>query len=257
MVSRASLRSREGFPLSWDELRIAAGDYTEIGFKFKFGFSAATGTTEGTVWGESDLYSYPASAEAMTISSSSADDTAAGTGARAVSIEALDTDYAEQDISATLNGQTGVSIGTLLRANRIVVNTAGSGGVNAGTLYIGSGTVTSGVPANIYATVEPGRNQTLMCLWTVPAGKTAFLRRVFTSTGGNANTIVTTRLVMRPENEVFQTKDIALMTRAAPVEYPHSIPVPIAAKTDIEMRAAASTGTVDVSATLEMVVVGD
>jgi hypothetical protein len=105
-------------------------------------------------------------------------DTGAGTGARTVTVSGLDNNYDQKVETVTLNGQSGVELNgsTWFRVNRIVVNTAGSGGANAGVLYVGTeASPTSGVPTNKYATVLAGDNQTLMCIYTVPRGYTAFL----------------------------------------------------------------------------------
>ena len=80
------------------------------------------------------------------------------------------------------------------------VLTAGSGGANAGKVYAGTGTITSGVPANKYAVIAIGENQTLMALWTVPAGYTAYIHQLNVSQGATtANKYTTIRLKVRNE----------------------------------------------------------
>src|SRR5210317_2657610 len=117
---------------------------------YKFGQNAVVGNSMETIWQQGGLYSYPPSASTTTVSSSNANDTSAGTGARTVQIVGLDGDYNEISETIILNGQTAVTTtNSFLRVNRGVVLTAGSGGVNAGIIYVGTGTVTLGVPANI------------------------------------------------------------------------------------------------------------
>ena len=225
---------------------------------FKFGYNAAVGSSKETIWEQGGLYAYPASATVMTVSSSSANDTAAGTGARTVEIYGLDADYNEISEIVTLNGQTAVNTTkSYLRINRGVVRSAGSGGANAGTIYAGTGTVTSGVPANVYLSINgDGDNQTLMSLWTVPAGYTAFLTKMTLSTGTSTNTkaVLNASLVARPYGEVFQVKERFTLTDGTHEQF-YTFPLSFAEKTDLEMRAFSSSGSVDfnVSAAMEFI----
>ena len=225
---------------------------------FKFGYNAAVGSSKETIWEQGGLYAYPASATVMTVSSSSANDTAAGTGARTVEIYGLDADYNEISEIVTLNGQTAVNTTkSYLRINRGVVRSAGSGGANAGTIYAGTGTVTSGVPANVYLSINgDGDNQTLMSLWTVPAGYTAFLTKMTVSTGTSTNTkaVLNASLVARPYGEVFQIKERFTLTDGTHEQF-YTFPLSFAEKTDLEMRAFSSSGSVDfnVSAAMEFI----
>jgi hypothetical protein len=83
-----------------------------------------------TIWAEGGLYSYLTAATVLKVSSSSVNDTSAGTGARTVELSGLDADYNEISELVTLNGQTPVNTTKLfLRINRMVVRSAGSGGV--------------------------------------------------------------------------------------------------------------------------------
>ena len=240
------------------ELQVARG---QIGWHetiFKFGYNNNVGSTRETIWEQGGLYAYPASATVMTISSSSTDDTSAGTGARTVEVYGLDANYNPIDEVVTLNGQTPVNTTkAYLRINRGIVRSAGSGGANAGTIYAGTGTVTSGVPANVYLSVNgEGDNQTLMGLWTVPAGYTAFLTKMSLSTGTATQTpaILNASLVARPFGEVFQIKERFTLTDGAHEQF-YTFPLKFTEKTDLEMRAFSSSASVsfDVSASMEFV----
>lgn len=117
---------------------------------------------------ETTLIPAPSSAESWEIVSDNVNDTAAGTGARTVSITTLDGSYAEVTQTITLNGTTAVALtGTHLRINSATVVTAGSGGVNTGLLTI---RVSGGGAARAYLSAGDGiLNQ---CKYTVPAGHT-------------------------------------------------------------------------------------
>jgi hypothetical protein len=118
----------------------------------------------------------------------------------------------------------------------MIVRTAGTGGINAGVIYAGTGTVTTGVPANKYATIAIGDGQTLMALWTVPAGFTLYIYQtdVTVATTQN-NKYATISLVARPLGEVFQVRDRFVKAESqTTIEY--AFPLKFEEKTDIEHR---------------------
>ena len=72
------------------ELQVARDQITEHSPNFYFGFANSIGTTQQTITTSvtaGSLYVYPATATIMKVSSSSANDTAAGTGARTLSAD--------------------------------------------------------------------------------------------------------------------------------------------------------------------------
>jgi hypothetical protein len=214
----------------------------------KFGFNSDVDDSLETVWAQGGLYSYLAAATQLSISSSSTADTSAGTGARTVTLFGLDADYNEISETVTLNGQTAVtSTNSYLRIYRMLVRSAGSGGQNAGVIYAGTGTVTSGVPANKYATIAIGDNQTLMALWTVPAGHTGYLLQtdVTVATTQN-NKYCTVSLVARPYGEVFQVKD-RFVKAESQTSLTYSVPLKFEEKTDIEYRAIGDSAGADIA----------
>jgi hypothetical protein len=238
------------------ELQVARG---QIGWHyplFKFGNNAVVGDSLETIWSEGGLYSYLTAATVLKVSSSSTNDTSAGTGARTVTLFGLDANYAEISETVTLNGQTAVNTtNTYIRINRMVVNTAGSGGQNAGVIYAGDGTVTSGVPAEKYATIAAGDNQSLMALWTVPADHTAYLlQKDITAATAQNNKYATIHLVARPFGEVFQTKDKHVIDNGV-LHQAYSIPLKFEEKTDIEVRCIgdSSGANIAVSAGLDII----
>ena len=242
------------------ELQIARGQIAWHKPLFKFGNNTTVGNSLETIWAEGGLYSYLTAATVLKVSSSSTDDTSAGTGARTVQLYGLDGDYNEINELVTLNGQTAVNTTqSFLRINRMVVRSAGSGGANAGVIYAGTGTVTTGVPANVYASINgvTGSNQSLMALWTVPAGYTAYILQYDISNGTTSNTPAVCKLILavRPYGEVFQSKDVKSLTTGMHVEETFSIPQKVTEKSDIEVRAISSSNSVsfDISAALEIV----
>ena len=242
------------------ELQVARGHVAWHYPLFKFGNNPVVGDSLETIWSEGGLYSYLTAATVLKVSSSSTDDTSAGTGARTVQLYGLDGDYNEINEVVTLNGQTAVNTTqSFLRIYRLVVRSAGTGEQNAGIIYAGTGTVTSGVPANVYASINgiTGSNQSLMALWTVPAGYTAYILQYDVSNGTTSNTPAVCKLILsiRPFGEVFQSKDVKSLTTGMHVEETFSLPQKVTEKSDIEVRAISSSNSVsfDISAAFEIV----
>ena len=238
------------------ELQVARGQIAYHESVFKFGFNPDVDDSLETVWSQGGLYSYLTSASVLKVSSSSTADTSAGTGARTILISGLDGDYNEISETVTLNGQTAVNTtNSFLRIFRMIVKTAGTGAQNAGIIYAGTGTVTLGVPANVYGAIVVGDNQTLMALWTVPAGYTAYLLQtdVTVATTQN-NKYATISLVVRPHGEVFQVKDRFVKAESS-VRQEYSIPLSFDEKADLEFRCIGDSAGADIaiSAALDII----
>jgi hypothetical protein len=235
------------------ELQVARGQVDGHKTLFKFGINGDVGTSVETVWAQGGIYVYPASATVMKISSSSADDAAAGTGARTISIAGLDANYNEISETVILDGQTAVNtVNSYLRISRMFVVTAGSGATAAGTIYAGTGTVTSGVPATVYGMIALNANQTQMTFWTVPAGYTLYLTGLFyTSANTTANAWTNFQLIQRPLGGVFRQQSSSRVPGNGDFVVDLHTPLAFAEKTDIEVRAVASTSPSNVSAEFE------
>ena len=117
------------------------------------------------LWGGTGLIPIPSTPESLEIVSSSADDTAAGIGARTVLLTTLDGDFNEITQTVIMNGITPVALtGTHLRLNQGIVATVGSNLLNVGTLTI---RVAGGGADRGYITTRGALNQAKI---TAPAG---------------------------------------------------------------------------------------
>jgi hypothetical protein len=226
------------------ELQVARGLITEHKSLFKFGNNPDVNGSLETVWSHSTPYVYPTAAIQMKVSSTSANDTEAGTGAHTVLVAGLDADYNEINEVVTLNGQTPVLTTALfIRVFRAYVVTAGSANTADGIIYIGDGVVTVGVPATVYAEIPLGENQTLMAIWTVPAGYTLYIyRSTFTAASNNATHYILGKFMFRPFGGVFRNAADATANSNV-IPYDFEIPLAIPEKSDIEARAIALSGT--------------
>lgn len=225
------------------ELQVSRGQIPWHKTLFKYGSNSDINGSLETIWSAGGVYAYPAAAIQMKVSSSSTDDAALGTGARTIVVAGLDADYNEISETVTLNGQTEVlTTKSYLRVYRSYVATAGSGATAAGTIYIGTGTVTLGVPATIYAEIPIGANQTLMAVWTVPAGYTAYFTRGSLSASSNNDThTLLGKLCFRPFGGVMRTAvEVTINNGYIPFDFEYPLALP--EKTDIEARAIALSG---------------
>jgi hypothetical protein len=178
----------------------------------------------------------------MKVSSSSADDTANGTGARTVYVAGLDANHREIEEIVTLNGQTAVlTTQSFLHINQAYVGTTGSSLSAEGDIYFGDGVVTAGVPATVYDLIKFDYNQRITGSYTVPAGYTAYLSQGLFSAGqpgGSAQ--VSGRLMTVGTDGVRRTIAITTVNNGAAdyvFEYPERIPE----KTTLEATAQGSS----------------
>jgi len=221
-----------------------------------FGFNPDVDQTQVSVWPLQSLITFPASALQMKVSSTSANDTSAGTGARTVVVQGLDANYNEVTETVTLNGQTAVTMtNALLRVNYAYVVTAGSGNSAAGDIYIGTGTVTSGVPATVYDIIKFDYNTTTTGSYTVPAGYTAYVSQGLFSTGqASGSTQVEGRLLTRGLNNIRMTAALTTLNNGV-ANYVFEYPLAIPEKTTIEATAIGSANNNAVSSMFILVIV--
>jgi len=220
------------------ELQVARGQITWHQSITVFGFNSDVDTAVETVWPHGGVLTFPAVALQLSVSSSSADDTAAGTGARTVYLEGLDANHNTISEVVTLNGQTAVTTtGSYLHINNCYVQTAGSGDSAAGTIYFGTGTVTAGVPATVYDVIQFDYNARITGSYTVPAGYTGYVSQgLFSSGQVSGSNAVTGRLMTRGTNDIRRTAAVVTVNNGV-ADYAFEYPLVVPEKTTIEAQA--------------------
>ena len=240
------------------ELQVSRGQITFHEAICIFGINAAATTSNETVWVGSSLYTFPASATTTTVSSTNNNDAfPSGTGAQTVFVEGLDANYNRVSEIVRLNGQTEVTAANqYLRVNRITVLTAGSNGTSAGAIYVGTGTVTSGVPANVINVTGTNSNESESGFYSVPAGYTAYVTR-WTVSSSNATATAYSRFTfrVRPFGGVFNTKSIYNIPANGIHECDSEYPVAIPEKSDIEILGLTSVDPAFLSTQLQFVLI--
>jgi len=120
---------------------VSQGDLTGWTHIVKVGVNPtiSTGSIPETVWEGGGIYQFLTTPAQLEILSSSALDTALGTGARSVRISGLDADWNIQQEVVTLNGTTPVTTAlTWWRINAMLIASAGSTHVNQGNITLRS-----------------------------------------------------------------------------------------------------------------------
>ena len=209
-------------------LAIAKGEVNGYSVVHKFGanFDIDNNSEPETVWTGGGLYPWSSLATAQTlyVLSESSEDT--GT----LEIQGLDENYNLQTEELTLTGTTAVTtVNTFLRVYRMIYTDGGAGNAGIITARVGS---SSGV---VVAQIEVGFSQTLMCIYTVPAGYTAYLMAGDFSVQKTKDAQVL--LMQRPFGK--QNFRIAHMAEVYETTYRYDfpIPLPLPEKTDLEVRA--------------------
>lgn len=247
------------------ELQASRGQIALHTPRFRFGYANAIGSTPQTITTcvtAGSAYVYPTTAVTMKVSSASANDTAAGTGARTILVSGLDGNYNAVSETVTLNGQTQVSTtNTYLRILYTEILSTGSGNAQAGVIYIGTGSATAGVPATIYWQSDTTYNNWSFAGYTVPAGYTAYLTSyTITSQSTTAAQNVSIGLITFEYGNASSTtaqgypefQSTARLTANSVFDRHFDYPLVLGEKTDFELRAWNQTATTAVNVTGEI-----
>ena len=227
-------------------LDIAAGNisgYTNVN-KFGSNPDIDSGDAPEDIWDGSGIYDYTIISGLLNLSSSSTGDT------QEYIVVGLDDNYAAQQASVTASGQTPVTVsGVWSRVYRAYNNGTTD---NAGDVYLWNqaGAATIGVPntaTDVKAKIQVGLNQTLMALYTVPAGKTGYLISWYAgeSTAGIGTPEGTIQLKIREFGKVFRVKRQMSLIATGNTIYQEkmSVPLQIQEKSDILVTCPFMAGT--------------
>ena len=224
-------------------MRAAMGHITNGTPVFVYGNNPDIQNTEETVWYQGGIYSYPSSAIQMKVSSNDAAATCQ------VVINGLDANYVPISEVITITGQTAVTtVNSYLRIQNAYV----IANPTAQNIYIGTGTVTGGVPATVYERIYDGHNRTESGRYTVPAGRTFYLTHGTISHGSDSlNAFITGRLIYRLFGLPFQSAAIVNLNNKF-IDFWFEYPIVLPEKSDIETRAVCSKQQINaVSTSLE------
>ena len=218
-------------------IHIANGQMLNTSHINKFGYTGAGVNGTATIWdgsGTSATYTYLTAPVTLKVESDDQDDD----GATYV-IEGLDGDYNPVSETITTDAGTGIGTGTqqFLRVFRARVTS--NGGVNDGNVSINSNDANN----TLLAYIKEDNGQTLMSVYTVPAGKTAYLFKLHGSVD-KANVGVQFMFFETPFGGSTNIKHMSGTQGGNPIDYDYPVPLRFEEKSDLEMRikTAASCG---------------
>lgn len=242
-------------------LAIAQGIVTGKTSYHKFGEAPNFDTSDlyVTIWDGSDddginemVYNYSTSAIIDSISSSNNGDT------QDMEIEGLSADYVFLIQTITLTGQTRKALDTnLIRVFRM--RNVGSADL-AGDCYCYEDTELSvGIPIltnKIRAIARLEHNQTLMAVYTIPAGKTGYMRTWYAGISGAKKTSIhIIHLAAREFGGVFQTKHVSSIVAigSSQIQHIYEEPKVFLEKTDVEIHVNTDEDAASISAGFDIV----
>lgn len=204
-------------------IRVAAGEESWQGLSGiqKFGYNDSVLNSFETIWDGGGIYSYPTSSSTCVLTSTSTDDNGS-----TVEVQGLDGNYDLLTETVTVGGSA--STGSFHRIFRMTILVPNTGNTNVGT-------ITATVDSATRAQINPGNGQTLMAIYTVPAGYRAYLLSV--DGGVSKQKELTLRLITRTfnNNGAFQTKTF-LTGFGQRVNKDYKINEVFDEKTDIEVQ---------------------
>jgi len=238
-------------------LELSRGNISGMSHVNKFGSGTVAGGADETIWDGANLtgitgYTYMGSASTLYISSDNTNDD------QTYEVQGLDENWALQTKTVIANGFNFVAItGLWFRVFRVKnIGTTD----NAGNIYISDDNTDvggNGIPdtlINVKAMIGIGNNQTLMSIYTVPAGKTAYIIQYLASVGKGDDVKAT--LWARNFGEVFQLKDHHIFYQRMSVRTFSPYPS-YTEKTDIEIKGQIGAAGGEISAGFELILVND
>ena len=207
---------------SASNIPIAAGNVSGYSHINKFGYQGTDGGT-GTVWdanGTTADYPYPAAGVA---SSSSTSGTDTGEG---LEIQGLDENYNPLVVTTTVGATTTETFSRIFRVRK--------------TTATNVGVITVNVGGSLAAQILAGNGQTLMAVYTIPAGKTGYLIK-FQGSMDKQNVDVKFKLFARPFGGAFNLKGQWGTQGGNAVTYDYPVPLKFEEKTDLKVNVDSGT----------------
>ena len=199
-------------------LSISAGADDEVSYVHQFGFTdgIASSDTPVSIHPSHSLYPFLTSASQLTLASTLSD-------TNNVTVYGLDANYDMIDEVVTLNGVTGVlTTQSFLRVHSIVCNTTNTG------------VITAKVGADTLAEIRPNQLKSLMAVYTVPKGYTAFIMGVDASVNKGHDAVVDMYARASGDFKIQFTSDVY----QSAYSYRPAIPIKLPEMTDIDFRVS-------------------
>ena len=222
-------------------LGVAKGQFHNISHVHKFGaVPAMSVNTSGTIWDVNDtLYPWSAFASAGTLALTRAD---AGDADKVVTVVGLDASYNQISEDVTLTDASGnTTTQSFIRVYRAYMTT----GSNVGNVSIIRGATT-------VARINAGKSQTLMAVYTVPAGHSAYLLQGAASCQANADATGDMFIRYFGQESFRVGHSFELSGAGGQYLYPFMVPIRIPQKSDIDIRALVRSNNARVTAAFDI-----
>jgi hypothetical protein len=188
------------------------------------------------------------------ISSSNVGDTT-----QTIRIFYLDENFEEQTVDIALAGQTKTTIGASILLSRGYRMFSLSPTPLLGDVYLYEDVAAPGgvpgTPAAITAKILIGNEQTLMTVYTIPAGKTGYLRQLYAV--ADAIQASTLQLVLREFGMGYRVQDKVRLPGNQSWRMVYPFPTPLPAKSDIEVRGLLGAGSGSIAANMDILLLDD
>ena len=233
------------FPLDNLFLNIARGLVKGTTFNHKFGAVPAMSTnTTGTIWDVNDtLYPWSAWSAAGTVTVDRASSSDAN---KHVTLVGLDANYEPLTETIILTNPTGnASTNSFIRIFRAFI---GDGETNVGLISIKKSTTT-------VAAITAGKGQTLMAVYTIPAGYTGYLVKgtATAQAGADATGDMFIRYFGSATFRVGHSFEVS--GAGGQYIYEFHVPIPIPAKSDIDVRVATRSNNGRYTAAFDLILI--
>lgn len=173
------------------------------------------------------VYTQQASATQRSLVSSSASDASAGTGARTVVINYLDSNMVSKQDTVTLNGLTAVNTNAtdIQFIETMTVASCGSNLANVGTVSLFSGTAGTG---SAFASIAIGDNATFYCHHYIPAGVNCYvMKHTGSATLSSGRTYMVQMGDPRTTAPILQVGDIISHLAGGSEDHDYDVPLVI------------------------------
>ena len=217
---------------------VAYGRYPELSGIDKFGYLPTATTSYKTIWDGDNVYTYPSAATTMNVVSSAG----ATDNGIDITIQGLDADYNQVTETVTLGDDSAGGTATTTEFLRVFRAFVANGTNITGNVTIQQDTI-------VYAKIFAEMQQTLMAVYTIPAGKRGYL--VAANISVEKNQPVVAKLMIRKPGNVLRVQGI-VSTFGIPFQRVWQLPPVIDEKSDIEIRAKAGA-TTSIAAGFEIV----
>lgn len=156
-----------------------------------------------------------------------------------------------------LDGQTPVtSVNSYIRCSVAIILTAGSSGYNEGEITGHQSTTT----ANVFFVMPIESNRTLICAYTVPANKKAYVTGGFATLAGKVNATSEVKVSVRFPGSVFQTVEWFAINGSGSTYVYRDFEIPligVPTGADLRVQADSTQNATGVAAGLEILLVDD